>query len=328
MYSGLKGGRAGAAIGVVVLLVVAALVGIYLTQRGSAGTTTSSNVGGSSSVIQVVAGENFWGSLAAQLGGSHANVVSIVTDPNADPHEYEANPKNATAVADANLVIMNGVGYDDWLGQLVNASNTPGQTVLNVANVLGANDKNVGVSESAKFSNEHFWYNPVFVNMTVHAMYNDYVKIDPADTAYYQQQYKTLNASLYGYMKLEAQIKAQYGGTNIACTETICLYLANATGLNVLSPFEFMKAIAEGTDPSAQDVVTFTSLLTSQPPGIKVLIYNNQTITQITDNMKATATQNHIPITWVTETMVPPNGVFQDWMTTELTGLQNALKGQ
>lgn len=306
-----------AGIIIIVLLIVG--VAYYLYQPSASNTTTS---GGGSGPVQVVAAENFWGSLASQLGGTHANVVSIVSDPNADPHAYETNPQNATAVANAKLVIMNGAGYDTWISKLINASNTPGQKVLNVANLLGYTD------DLTKFSNEHFWYNPVFVNKTVNAMYKDYIAIDPANTAYYQQQYKALNSSLHGYMTLEANIKAHFGGTKVASTETIFLYMSNATGLQVISPFEFMKAVAEGNEPNAQDVATFQRLVSATPPTIKLLVFNNQTVTQTTDSIKSAAKANNIPIVAVTETLQPVNVTFQQWMTTELTSIQTALNGK
>ena len=311
----MRGTRAAIVVLALVLVIMGGYVGVTsLYQPGQ--TQTSVNEG----VVQVVAAENFWGSLASQLGGHHAHVVSIVTDPNADPHQYESNPQNATAVAKANFVIENGAGYDDWMDKLISASNTPGQRVLNVATQLGYQE-----ADQKSFSNEHFWYNPEFVNRTVNAMYKVFVAIDPADASYFRSQYSALNSSLHEYMALEADIRAHFAGTKVAATETIFLYMANATGLDVVSPFGFMKAVAEGIDPPAQDVATFQELLTTQPPLVRLLVYNSQTVTQVTDNMKSLAQQNHIVIVPVTETMQPVNATFQQWMTAELTSLQTAL---
>ena len=101
-------------------------------------------------VLQVVAAENFWGSLVSQIGGSHVQVLSIVSDPNADPHEYESNATDARAVATANYVIENGAGYDSWMDKLVGAGSSPNRKVLNVATLLGKKEGD----------NPHFWYNP------------------------------------------------------------------------------------------------------------------------------------------------------------------------
>jgi zinc/manganese transport system substrate-binding protein len=263
--------------------------------------------------LQIVAGENFWGSLVSQLGGSHVQVLSIVADPNADPHEYEINTQNVQAVANAKYVIANGAGYDDWLLKLISASNAPNQKVLNVANLLG---QSVG-------ANPHFWYSSYYVNETVHQMYSDLVSLDPSNSAYYEQQYVNLNASLGTYNQQITQIKQQFAGTRVAATEDIFVYLANATGLDLISPPAFMQAVAEGIDPPAQSVVQFQQQLESG--NVKALVYNSQTVTPITENMKTVATQNNVTVVGITETVQPPNALFQDWMNAELVSLQNAL---
>ena len=184
------------AIAVIVIIVVGAAAGLYLETRAPASSsTTTTSTSGTSQVIQVVAAENFWGSLVSQLGGVHVNVTSIVSDPNTDPHEYESNPANAIAITNANFIIVNGAGYDTWALDIIAAENTPNQVVLNVQELI-----NQSVD-----ANPHFWYSPYYVNDTVAAMYKDLVKIDPTDTSYYHQQYATLNASLWqSYMSQEA----------------------------------------------------------------------------------------------------------------------------
>ncbi len=296
-----------AIVAILVLVIIAGviIVDVYLSSQ-STGTQSSGK-------LQIVAGENFWGSLVSQLGGSHVQVLSIVTDPNADPHEYESNTQNVQAVANARYVIANGAGYDDWLLKLISASNSPNQKVLNVANLLG---QSVG-------ENPHFWYSPYFVNETVHQMYSDIVNLDPANGAYYERQYAILNASLGGYNQRIVQINQQFAGTQVAATEDIFVYLANATGLDLVSPQTFMQAVAEGTDPPVQSVVQFQQQLESGT--VKVLVYNSQTVTPITDNMKEVAAQNNVTVVGITETVQPPNALFQDWMNTELIALQNAL---
>jgi len=291
----------------VVLIVAGAVAGMYLSR--SATPASSSN-----SRIQVVAAENFWGSLIAQLGGTHVSVLSIVSDPNADPHEYESNAADARAIADASLVIVNGAGYDDWAQQLIAASNSPNQVVLNVQELL-----NQSVT-----ANPHFWYSPYYVNETVNAMYNDLVAIDPANTAYYTQQYAALNASLGQYNGLIDEIKQQFGGTEVASTESIFVYLADATGLDLVSPPAFMQAVSEGNDPPAQSIVQFDQLIQNRT--IAVLVYNNQTVTPLTDTIKAEAAQQGIPVVGITETIQPSNATFQNWMYSELIALQNALE--
>jgi zinc/manganese transport system substrate-binding protein len=321
------------AVVVIVVLIVGAGIGLYVSSRSS---STTSIANSSSKVIQVVAAENFWGSLISQLGGSHVNVTSIVSDPNTDPHEYESNPANAIAITNAQFVIVNGAGYDTWALDILAAENTPHQVVLNVQELI-----NQSVD-----ANPHFWYSPYYVNDTVHAMYKDLVNIDPTDTAYFKQQYSNLNASLWNsYMSQEEYIRANYGGvttlapdgsqdrctglcTPVASTESIFLYMANATGLLVVSPSAFMDAVAEGNDPPAASVAQFENLMQDGNSTIRVLVYNEQTVTPLTQTIKAMAAQYEIPIIGVTETIQPPNFAFQAWMQGEVASLINALNAQ
>jgi zinc/manganese transport system substrate-binding protein len=304
-----------AALGLVVLILVAtSLIGLYFSSQSNK--TTVVQAPNQSSEIPVVAAENFWGSLVSQLGGTRTSVLSIVTDPNADPHEYESNSADAQAIATAAFVIVNGAGYDDWALKLISASNNPNQKVLNVADLLGKKEGD----------NPHFWYSPYYVNDTVKEMYSDLVSIDPTHTAYYTQQYASLNSSLGEYNARISEIKQHFAGTKVASTESIFVYLANATGLNLVSPPAFMDAVAEGNDPPAQSVVQFQQLI--QNGTVSVLIYNAQTITPLTQNIKAMAAAKGIPIVAVTETIQPPDVPFQEWMNAELLSLQNALNAQ
>jgi zinc/manganese transport system substrate-binding protein len=296
---------------VVVVIALIAVGGAYAA-LSSAGTpdSTTPRTGG---VVQVVAAENFWGSLVSQIGGTHVHVVSVVTDPNADPHEYEGNAADARAISDASLVVVNGAGYDTWALNLIAASNTPGQVVLNVQQLLG----------QPVDANPHFWYSPYYVNDTVRGMYKDLVLIDPADAPYYTQQYASLNSSLAVYNARIHEIASQFAGTRVAATEDIFVYLANATRLDLVSPPAFMQAVAEGNDPPAAIVVEFQQQL--QNKSVNLLVYNQQTVTPLTQNMKALAAQNNIPTVGVTETIQPSDVQFQVWMNAELISLQNGL---
>ncbi|MCI4323729.1 MAG: zinc ABC transporter substrate-binding protein [Thermoplasmata archaeon] len=172
--------------------------------------------------IQVVAAENFWGSLVSQLGGNLTSTLSIVNDPNSDPHEYEANTTDATVIADANLVIVNGVGYDQWALGLVAASNSPGQELLNVGTLNG-----VSVAGGIVSGNPHQWYNPVYVNHTLLAMYADLVALQPSSTAIFQQNFASLNSSTANGVSIDqlysraTQIRNEFQGTVVASTESI-----------------------------------------------------------------------------------------------------------
>ena len=306
----------------VVVILVGTGAGLYFLNQPSSSTSSSSTMGqattsagqmATNTTIQIVAAENFWGSLVSQLGGTHVHVVSIVTDPNADPHEYESSSADAIAIADASYIIVNGAGYDTWALSLIAADNNPNQKVLNVQELIG---QSIG-------ANPHFWYSPYYVNDTVHAMYSDLLSIDPTNAAYYHLQYVALNASLGVYNERIDEIRQQFGGTKVASTESIFVYLANATGLDLISPPAFMEAVAEGNDPPAQSVVQFEQQIDSG--NVSVLVYNEQTVTPLTQSIKALAAQHNVPIIGVTETIQPPDVQFQVWMNGELLALQNAL---
>ncbi len=313
---------------VVIVLVVGGSIGFGFLKNQSTTTGVSP-----SSTIKIVAAENFWGSLVSQLGGAHVNVTSIVSDPNADPHEYEANPADAEAIADAQYVIINGADYDNWALQIIAASNTPHQVVLNVQQMINTAVNpgciNLPYYAVTGCTNPHFWYSPYYVNATVHAMYIDLVSIDPTYKSYYTSQYAALNSSLYtSYMWGEEYIKQNYGGAPVASTESIFAYMANATGLKLISPQGFMEAVAEGNDPSASDVATFQQELEGGNSTVRVLVYNEQTVTPLTQSIKALAAQYQVPTIGVTETIQPPNAPFQTWMAGEIYDLTNALNAQ
>lgn len=271
----------------------------------------------SSGTLQIVAAENFWGSLVSQLGGSRVSVTSIVTDPNADPHNYESNSANAVAIADSSLVIINGAGYDSWAERLLAANPNSGRTVLNVAELLGRKEGD----------NPHFWYGPGYVNQTIHQMYNDLISIDRAGTTDYTLNYANLNQSLGPYNTRINEIGQQYSGKRVASTETIFQYLALAAHLDLISPYPFMQAVAEGNDPSPRCIAQFQAQLIdpTSPGNATVLVYNAQTVTPVTEQLKAEASNHHIPVVPLTETIQPSDARFQDWMLGEVNALQNAL---
>jgi zinc/manganese transport system substrate-binding protein len=265
-----------------------------------------------SGAIQVVAGENFWGSLASQLGGSKVNVQSIVTDPNTDPHEYESSTTDARAFADSDLVILNGAGYDDWGKKLLAANSSAHRQVVDVAGLLG---RKVG-------DNPHFWYQPDYVVRVADAVTARYKSIDAGDSGYFDQRRADLTAALKPYEDKIASIKKRFSRAPIGATESIFVYMAGALGLNLISPPEFMNAIAEGNDPSASSVAAFHDQIAANQ--IKVLVYNVQTSTAVTTNLRKLASSHHIPSVGVSETM-PAGSSFQDWQLAQLQGLDAAF---
>ena len=300
----------------IIILFVIGIIAVVLIFVGFTSHPIQSNKVSSGKVLQVVAAENFWGSLISQLGGNRVSVISIVSDPNADPHEYESNAETAKEFATANYIILNGAGYDSWADKLLSAGGDVNRKVLNVADLLGKKDGD----------NPHFWYNPDYVNQVIAKMKSDLISIDPSNANYYKEQYAALQKTLAPYQNRVASIKQQFGGTPIACTESIFVYPAAALGLNLISPADFMNAIDEGNDPPAQSVVEFEQLIKDHK--IQVLIYNQQTVTPITESIKKMAGDEGIPIVGITETIQPPDASFQDWINAELISIENALNAK
>jgi zinc/manganese transport system substrate-binding protein len=171
--------------------------------------------------------------------------------------------------------------------------------------------------------NPHFWYDPDYVNTVAAQIEQDFASLDPANASSYEANYETLQGSLAQYQNRIATIKQQFGDTKVAATEDVFAYLANAAGLDLVSPPAFTQAVAEGNDPPASSVVTFENQL--KAGGIAVLVYNKQTVTPLTDNMKKLAAEQNIPVVGVTETIQPPDMSFENWMNAQLVALQNAL---
>lgn len=267
---------------------------------------------GSGKGVAIVATENFYGNLFQQLGGSYVSVTSLLNDPNADPHEFESSVQNAILVNNANIVIENGDGYDSWMDRLLAASPNPHRIVLVATDI--ANHKLP--------DNPHVWYGIDNMQTIVRAMTAALERVDSTHTSVYEHNLAVVSQSLKGIQQTIAGMKAKYGGTPVGLTEDIYSYQANPLGLHVLTPYAFMKAIAEGNDPPADTVVTANNQINQRQ--IKVLIYNEQTVTPITTNLQQKARRQHIPIIGVTETM-PPDKTYQKWMLDQLAALAKAL---
>ncbi len=297
-------------------VVAGVMTSLALICLGMAGCSGTSSANTSSTVLNVVAGENFWGSIASQLGGIHANVTSIVSDPNADPHQYESNNNDARAFAQAQYIILNGAGYDDWGQQLIDANPVSGRKVLTVATLLGKKDGD----------NPHMWYNPTYVELVANQITKDYQSLDPKDSAYFSKERQAFETALEPYHQRLNEIKSLFHGRKVGATESIFVYMANYLGLDLISPPDFMEAIAEGNDPPADSVVTFEQQIEQKQ--ITVLVFNAQTVTPVTDHLKALAAAQGIPLVSVSETIQPPDVSFQDWQVGQLFQLQNALNAQ
>ncbi|MER6125319.1 zinc ABC transporter substrate-binding protein [Streptomyces sp. NPDC001795] len=277
-------------------------------------TAATGSASGSGRTIQVVAAENFWGSIASQLGGSHVKVTSIINNPDADPHDYEPTAADARTVAGAQYTIVNGIGYDAWADKLLAANPGSGRTQLKIGDLVGIKPG----------GNPHRWYSPDNVHQVIEKITADYKKIDPADTAYFDQQKSAFETkTLAGYNKLIADIKAKYAGTPIGASESIVTPLTEGLGLKMLTPETFLNAMSEGSDPTAKDKATIDQQIKNKQ--VKVYVYNSQNSTPDVQAQVKEAKAEGIPVATVTETLTPAGATFQQWQTTQLQGIEQAL---
>jgi zinc/manganese transport system substrate-binding protein len=278
------------------------------------GCSTSGSPSSTSGLLQVVAAENFWGSLARQLGGDKVTVRSIITNPNTDPHDYEPTAADGRAVASARYVIENGIGYDPWADKLLAANPVNGRAVLNVGDLVGVKPG----------GNPHRWYSPPDVQKVIDQITADYKKLAPHDAAYFDQQKTTFTTqALANYNSLIAGIKAKYSGVPVGASESIFTPLADALGLNLLTPESFLDAISEGSEPTAADKATCDTQINAHQ--IKIYVFNSQNSTPDVKAQVDLAKSVGIPVAAVTETLTPASASFQDWQANELQDLQAAL---
>jgi zinc/manganese transport system substrate-binding protein len=265
--------------------------------------------------LHVVAAENFWGSIATQLGGTDVDVESIVTNPDTDPHDYDPSAADARAIAGANVVIENGIGYDPWVSKLIAADGPKDFQLVNVQRAVGVADG----------GNPHRWYNPTDVHTVVAAITAAYEAASPGDATYFADQQRTFETkALAQYTSLINQIKTRYAGTPVGASESIFAMMAPALGLNLMTPPTFLRAISEGTDPTSADKQTIDKQIKTH--AIKVYVYNSQNATPDVQAQVDEAKAAGIPVTTITETLSPASATFQDWQVAQLTALQAALK--
>ena len=263
--------------------------------------------------IAVLGTENFYADLLAQVGGTKVTVSSILNDPNADPHEYEANPQTAKLVADAKLVIVNGIGYDGFMDRLLGASTKPDRVVLTVQDIL----------KKADDDNAHVWYDPATMPAVAEAATAALSKLDPQDASYFAAQKTKYLAALKPIDAKIASLRATYRGAPVAFTEAVAGYQAAAIGLAVLTPEGFMRAIEQSVDPAPADVAAERDLLTGRK--VKVLLYNSQVTSPLTKDIHDLAVTSGVPVVGVAETIPAQFKTYQDWMLAQLAELETAL---
>jgi len=263
--------------------------------------------------IAVVAAENFYGDIARQIGGDRVNVVSIMSNPDQDPHLFETTPGIVRQLSNAQIVVLNGANYDPWMDKLLAAVPRPGRTVISAAQLTG---RKAG-------DNPHLWYDPMTMPAVATALADAFTKADRAHATDYAARLKATLASLERIAQRVAQLKAKHSGTSVTATEPVFGLMTDALGLIMRNP-RFQLAMMNDTEPSARDVAAFENDLKERKA--RVLIYNSQVSGKLTQRLRDIAGKAKVPVIGVTETM-PPNVSFQDWVLGELDVLDKALSG-
>lgn len=308
--------------GVAAVAVMAGLAGCGSGSTGSAssgGSSSSSSDGSStgSETVSVVAPTNVWGDVASQVGGNHVHVRSIISDPDQDPHSYEANTKNQAALAKAKVVIQNGGGYDDFIPKMLSSANNSGATVVNAVTVSGKK------APKGDELNEHVWYDVSTVAQVADRIADALGKARPADKATFQKNAATFDRSMKKLESAESKIKKHHGGDGVAITEPVPGYMLSAAGLQNKTPDDFSEAVEEGHEVSARTLHKTLTLFNQHR--VKVLVYNAQTSGQATKKVLQAAKKNHIPVVPVTETLPNKFDTYQGWMQANLSAIRHAL---
>jgi len=272
-----------------------------------------SNAHADDAKIPVVAAENFYGDVARQIGGDRVAVVSIMSNPDQDPHLFETTPSTVRQIGDAQVVILNGADYDPWMAKLVSIAPHAGRIVIDVAELTG---KKAG-------DNPHLWYEPSTMPAAAKGLAGAFSAADPAHKDDYVARLKTFETSLKPVNDKIAAIRAKFAGAAVTASEPVFGYMASALGLTMRNE-RFQLSIMNNTEPAARDVAAFEQDLKGHK--VKVMFFNKQASDKAVERLVALARKARIPVVGVTET-APPGLTYQDWMLTQLNDTERALAG-
>jgi zinc/manganese transport system substrate-binding protein len=261
-----------------------------------------------------VGAENEYADVIGQVGGQYVQASAIMSNPNTDPHTFEASASVARVVSAAQLVVQNGVGYDGFMNTIENASPSSSRKVIVVQDLLGLPDST---------PNPHLWYKPVTMPAVANAVAADLSALQPAHASYFKANAAAFISSLTAWNNAIAAFKAKYPGTPVATTEPVADYMLQAAGADNMTPWALQADIMNGTDPSAQDVATERSLFTQHK--VKVFLYNQQVTDSLTESFISLAQASGVPVVGVYETMPTPGYDYQSWMLAEVQDLQKAV---
>jgi zinc/manganese transport system substrate-binding protein len=264
--------------------------------------------------IVAVGAENEYANVISQIGGRYVSVTAVESNPNVDPHTFEASPTVARTVAGAQLVVQNGVGYDSFMNKVESASPNSSRKVITVQSLLGLPDST---------ANPHLWYMPRTMPAVAHALVKDLSAIDPSHAGYFAANARRFDASLQPWYRALRQFAARYPHTPVATTEPVGDYMLQAAGTVNLTPFQFQADIMNGVDPAPQDVTVQNGLFSGHR--VKAFLYNQQVTDSLTESFLAKAKQYGIPVVGVYETMPTPGYNYQSWMLAEVNALERAV---
>jgi len=293
----------------VTLLGVLATVGVIT----GCGTDTPLSRTGTGQIVAVGA-ENEYANVISQIGGQYVSVTAIESNPNTDPHTFEASPSVAQVVGSARLVVQNGVGYDTFMDKIETASPSAARKVIDVQTLLGLPNST---------PNPHLWYKPGTMSAVAQALVRDLTALAPAHAAYFAANAQRFDASLAPWYEALKQFSTRYPHTPVATTEPVGDYMLQAAGAINLTPFGLQADIMNGVDPAPQDVTLQKELFSQHR--VKVIVYNQQVTDSLTQSFLSAAQKNGIPVVGVYETMPTPGYDYQSWMLAEVKALQRAV---
>ncbi|MGC1419995.1 MAG: zinc ABC transporter substrate-binding protein [Acidimicrobiales bacterium] len=268
-------------------------------------------------VIHAVGAENEYANVISQIGGRYVQVSAIMSNPNTDPHTFEVSTGVAQSIASAQLVVQNGVGYDQFMNQLESASPSTTRYVIDVQTLLG-------LPQDTK--NPHLWYDTSYVATTAVKIEQDLARLEPHHASYFASRLHTFQHSISTLDSIITTFRHRFAGEAVATTEPVADYLLSALGLDNLTPFRFQADIMNGVDPSPEDITFQQSLFTSHR--VRVFCYNEQVSSTVTQSLLALAERSRVPVVAVYETMPTPGYDYQSWMKAEITALVRALSAK
>jgi zinc/manganese transport system substrate-binding protein len=297
------------------ILAAAMLASLAASIAGCGSSAQSTTTDGT---IAAVGAENEYANVIEQIGGRYVKVTAIESNPNTDPHSFEASPSVAEAVAAARLIVQNGVGYDTYMERIESASGGVGSNssrkVIDVQKLLG-------LPESTP--NPHLWYGPQTMPAVAKAIAADLSTLQPAHAAYFQANATRFTQSLAPWYQALKQFAAEYPNTPVATTEPVGDYMLEAADTENLTPFGLQADIMNGVDPAPQDVTLQNGLFSGHK--VKVLVYNQQVTDSLTASFLEAAKRAGVPVVGVYETMPTPGYDYQSWMLAEVHALHRAL---